>query len=59
MPTKAISAISAIFKPARRTGRLPAYTFLEPSFGASGNSQHPNYDVALGEQADSRYLLCA
>jgi len=31
-------------------GTLPAYTFLEPSFGASGNSQHPNYDVALGEQ---------
>jgi len=28
---------------------LPAYTFLEPSFGANGNSQHPNYDVALGE----------
>lgn len=31
-------------------GTLPAYTFLEPSFSASGNSQHPNYDVALGEQ---------
>lgn len=31
-------------------GTLPAYTFLEPSFGASGNSQHPNYDVALGEK---------
>src|SRR5262249_11658881 len=30
-------------------GTLPAYTFLEPSFGANGNSQHPNYDVALGE----------
>src|SRR5262249_49827474 len=29
---------------------LPAYTFLEPNWGASGNSQHPNYDVALGEQ---------
>lgn len=29
---------------------LPAYTFLEPSWGATGNSQHPNYDVALGEQ---------
>jgi phospholipase C len=23
---------------------------LEPSWGSSGNSQHPNYDVALGEQ---------
>ncbi len=31
-------------------GNLPAYTFLEPSFGASGNSQHPNYNVASGEQ---------
>jgi len=31
-------------------GTLPEYTFLEPSFGASGNSQHPNYDVALGEK---------
>jgi phospholipase C len=33
-----------------KTGKLPAYTFLEPSFGSAGNSQHPNYDVALGEQ---------
>ncbi len=31
-------------------GTLPAYTFLEPSFGAGGNSQHPNYDIALGEK---------
>lgn len=31
-------------------GTLPAYTFLEPSFGAGGNSQHPNYDVAAGEK---------
>jgi phospholipase C len=31
-------------------GQLPAYTFLEPSFGQKGNSQHPNYDVAAGEQ---------
>jgi phospholipase C len=31
-------------------GTLPAYTFLEPSFGSNGNSQHPNYDVSLGEQ---------
>jgi phospholipase C len=29
---------------------LPAFTFLEPSWDAAGNSQHPNYDVALGEQ---------
>jgi phospholipase C len=31
-------------------GTLPAYTFLEPDWGAEGNSQHPNYDVAKGEQ---------
>jgi phospholipase C len=31
-------------------GTLPAYTFLEPSWDATGNSQHPNYDVAKGEQ---------
>jgi len=31
-------------------GKLPAYTFLEPAFGAGGNDQHPNYDVAAGEQ---------
>jgi phospholipase C len=30
-------------------GRLPGYAFLEPSWGAAGNSQHPNYDVAKGE----------
>ena len=30
-------------------GALPQYTFLEPSWGSTGNSQHPNYDVALGE----------
>jgi phospholipase C len=30
-------------------GQLPAYAFLEPSWGSTGNSQHPNYDVALGE----------
>jgi len=31
-------------------GRLPAYAFLEPSWSSTGNSEHPNYDVALGEQ---------
>jgi phospholipase C len=30
--------------------RLPGYAFLEPSWGSSGNSQHPPYDVAKGEQ---------
>jgi phospholipase C len=38
------------FQTAAANGTLPAYTFLEPSWGASGNSQHPNYNVALGEQ---------
>jgi phospholipase C len=31
-------------------GQLPAYAFLEPSWSSRGNSQHPNYDVARGEQ---------
>jgi phospholipase C len=30
-------------------GKLAAYSFLEPAWGSAGNSQHPNYDVALGE----------
>jgi phospholipase C len=38
------------FRAAAAAGTLPPYTFLEPSWGSSGNSQHPNYDVALGEQ---------
>ena len=29
---------------------MPAYTFLEPEWSPTGNSQHPNYDVALGEK---------
>ncbi|NQY05438.1 MAG: phosphoesterase [Flavobacteriaceae bacterium] len=29
---------------------LPEYTFLEPVWGSKGNSQHPNYNVAAGEQ---------
>jgi phospholipase C len=31
-------------------GTLSAYSFLEPSWIPTGNSQHPNYNVALGEQ---------
>ena len=31
-------------------GKLPAYTFLEPSWSSTGNSQHPNYNVAAGEE---------
>ncbi len=38
------------FQKAAAAGTLAAYTFLEPSWDASGNSQHPNYNVALGEQ---------
>jgi phospholipase C len=38
------------FQKRAAAGTLPAYTFLEPNWGAAGNSQHPNYDVALGEQ---------
>ncbi|MGP7996250.1 MAG: alkaline phosphatase family protein [Streptosporangiaceae bacterium] len=38
------------FTAAAAGGTLPAFTFLEPSWSSTGNSQHPNYDVALGEQ---------
>jgi phospholipase C len=47
------------FQARAAAGTLPAYTFLEPSWGAGGNSQHPNYDVALGEKLiyDTYYTL--
>jgi phospholipase C len=38
------------FTAAAAAGTLPPFTFLEPSWSSSGNSQHPNYNVALGEQ---------
>ncbi len=38
------------FQAAAAANRLPAFTFLEPSWGSTGNSQHPNYDVSRGEQ---------
>jgi phospholipase C len=38
------------FQNAARGGTLPNYAFLEPQWGSSGNSQHPNYDMAKGEQ---------
>jgi phospholipase C len=38
------------FQAAAAGGSLSAYAFLEPGFDAAGNSQHPNYNVALGEQ---------
>lgn len=38
------------FQASAAAGTLPAYAFVEPEWGTAGNSQHPNYDVALGEQ---------
>ena len=38
------------FQAAAAAGTLKPFTFLEPGWSASGNSQHPNYNVALGEQ---------
>jgi phospholipase C len=40
----------AAFQAAAAAGSLPAFAFLEPSWNSAGNSQHPNYNVALGEQ---------
>jgi phospholipase C len=47
------------FRERAAAGTLPAFTFLEPSWDATGNSQHPNYDVSLGEQLihDTYYAL--
>ncbi len=49
------------FKDRAAQGTLPPFTFLEPSWDATGNSQHPNYDVSLGEQFihDAYYALRA
>lgn len=38
------------FETAAAAGGLPAFSFIEPDWGKTGNSQHPNYDVAAGEQ---------
>ncbi|MBN1210470.1 MAG: hypothetical protein JXB05_36790 [Myxococcaceae bacterium] len=38
------------FQAAAKQGTLANFIFLEPSWGTDGNSQHPNYDVAKGEQ---------
>jgi phospholipase C len=40
----------ANFQSDAAAGTLPQYSFLEPSWGSTGNSQHPNYDVSLGEK---------
>ncbi len=47
------------FQNRAKAGTLPAFTFLEPSWDASGNSQHPNYNVSNGEQLihDTYYAL--
>jgi phospholipase C len=47
------------FQDRAAAGTLPPYSFLEPSWGVGGNSQHPNYNVALGEQLirDTYYAL--
>ena len=38
------------FQKAVTNGTLANYVFLAPEFGPDGNSQHPNDDVAKGEQ---------
>jgi phospholipase C len=40
----------ADFQADARAGSLPGYAFLEPAWSSTGNSQHPNYNIALGEQ---------
>jgi phospholipase C len=40
----------AAFQKAAASGTLAAFSFLEPSWGSAGNSQHPNNDVRPGEQ---------
>jgi phospholipase C len=38
------------FQAAAAQGTLAAFSFLEPSWESTGNSEHPNYDVSLGER---------
>src|SRR5262245_48036012 len=38
------------FAAAAAAGSLPSFCFLEPAWSSTGNSQHPAYDVAAGEQ---------
>ena len=44
------SGLFADFLAAAAAGNLAAFTLLEPSWGSTGNSQHPPYYVPLGEQ---------
>ena len=37
------------FKTALKSKDMPEYIFLEPEWGVLGNSMHPNYNVASGE----------
>ena len=47
------------FQAAAAAGSLGVYTFLEPSWGSSGNSQHPELRRRPGRAAGSRRLLRA
>jgi phospholipase C len=38
------------FQAMAKAGTLPPYSFLEPAWGNTGNSQHPVTDVSLGEK---------
>jgi phospholipase C len=38
------------FQTRAKAGTLPPFSFLEPGWGATGNSQHPVTDVSLGEK---------
>lgn len=40
----------AAFQAAAKNGSLANYVFLEPQWGSSGNSEHPDYDMSKGEQ---------
>ncbi len=40
----------AAFQAAAKSGQLANYVFLEPQWGSSGNSEHPDYDMSKGEQ---------
>jgi phospholipase C len=42
------------FEKAAASGALPAFSFLEPDWSSTGNSQHPAFDVALGETLINR-----
>ncbi|MGA8029329.1 MAG: alkaline phosphatase family protein [Bryobacteraceae bacterium] len=40
----------ADFEAAAKNGSLANYVFIEPQWGSSGNSEHPDYDMSKGEQ---------